>query len=283
LKKTSLGTQLWGPAGVGVWSTPAIDTKRNVLYVATGNSYTEPASVNSDAVLAMDLDTGKLRWSKQLLANDASVSNCHPPTGVARSETCPADQGPDYDFGNPPMMRTLPDGRTLIIIGQKSGDAWALDPDRQGQVVWHQAVAPSGTGGMLWGSAADDQQAYFPVTSRRGSEPIGLTAVKLNSGELAWHASPAVGSGAPDAVIPGVVFSGANTGTMYAYSTADGRMLWQFNTNQDFATVNGVAAKGGSLNGSGPVVSDGILYVPSGYADLGNGIRGNVLLAFGVE
>jgi polyvinyl alcohol dehydrogenase (cytochrome) len=254
-----------------------------VLYVATGNSYTEPASVNSDALLAMDLDTGKLRWSKQVLPNDASVSNCHPPAGVAKSETCPEDQGPDYDFGNPPMLRTLPDGRTLIVIGQKSGDAWALDPDRKGQVVWHQTVGPAGTGGMLWGSAADDQQAYFPVTSRRGSEPVGLTAVKLSNGELAWHASPAAGSGAPDAVIPGVVFSGANNGIMYAYSTVDGRMLWHFDTSQDFSTVNGVAAKGGSLNGSGPIVSGRMLYVPSGYADLGNGIRGNVLLAFGVE
>jgi polyvinyl alcohol dehydrogenase (cytochrome) len=283
-KKTSLGTQLWGPAGVGIWSTPAIDTKRNVLYVGTGNGYTAPVPATSDAVLAIDLDTGKLRWSRQLLANDASVSNCRPREGVAKSETCPEEEGPDYDFGNPPMLRTLPDGRTLIVIGQKSGDAWALDPDKQGEIVWHRKVGPTdGGGGMLWGSAADNEQAYFPVTSRQKTEPIGLAAVKLTTGELAWHASPAAGSAAPDAVIPGVVFSGANNGTMYAYSTTDGHMLWRFDTNKDFSTVNGVAARGGSLNGSGPVVSGGMLYVPSGYADLGGGIRGNVLLAFGAQ
>jgi polyvinyl alcohol dehydrogenase (cytochrome) len=284
VKKTSLGTQLWGPAGVGIWSTPAIDTKRKVLYVGTGNGYTAPVPATSDAVLAIALDTGKVLWSKQLLANDASVSNCRPREGVQKSETCPEDEGPDSDFGNPPMIRTLPGGRTLIVIGQKSGDAWALDPDRQGEVVWHRKVGPTeGGGGMLWGSAADNEQAYFPITSRQRTEPIGLAAVKLTTGELAWHASPAAGSGAPDAVIPGVVFSGANNGTMYAYSTIDGHMLWQFDTNKDFSTVNGVAAKGGSLNGSGPVVSGGMLYVPSGYADLGGGIRGNVLLAFGVQ
>jgi polyvinyl alcohol dehydrogenase (cytochrome) len=284
IKKTSLGTQLWGPAGVGIWSTPAIDTERNALYVGTGNGYTAPVGPNSDAVLALDLDTGKLLWSKQVLANDASVSNCRPAADGRKSETCPEDEGPDYDFGNPPMLRTLPDGRTLIVIGQKSGDAWALDPGRQGAIVWHRMVRPTeGSGGMLWGSALDDELAYFPVTSRQGSEPAGLAAVKLASGELVWHASPPVGSAAPDAVIPGVVFSGANTGMMYAYSTANGHMLWQFDTNKDFATVNGVAAKGGSLNGSGPAVSGGMLFIPSGYADLGGGIRGNVLLAFGVD
>jgi polyvinyl alcohol dehydrogenase (cytochrome) len=286
IKKTSLGTQLWGPAGVGIWSTPAIDSKRNVLYVGTGNGYTQPVGVTSDAVLAIQLDTGKLLWAKQVLADDASVSNCHPPAGTPKSETCPEDQGPDYDFGNPPILRTLADGRSLIVIGQKSGDAWALDPDKQGEVVWHRMVGRgpgAGGGGMLWGSAADNERAYFPVTSRPGNDPIGLAAVALANGELAWHASPAVGSGAPDAVIPGVVFSGANNGTMYAYSTTDGHMLWQFDTNKDFPTVNGVVAKGGSLNGAGPVVSAGMLYVPSGYADLGGGIRGNVLLAFGVK
>jgi polyvinyl alcohol dehydrogenase (cytochrome) len=283
IKKTSLGTQLWGPAGIAIWSTPAIDVKRSVLYVGTGNGYTQPVSAYSDAVLAIQLDTGKILWSRQMLANDASVSNCHPAAGTPKSETCPPDQGPDYDFGSPPMLLNLPGGRSLIVIGQKSGDAWALDPDKQGEIVWHRLVGrgpTAGGGGMLWGSAADNQRAYFPVTSRAGTEPIGLAAVNLVTGELAWHATPPVGSAAPDAVIPGVVFSGANNGNMYAYSTSDGHLLWQFDTAKEFPTVNGVPAKGGSLNGSGPVVSGGMLYVPSGYADLGGGMRGNVLLAF---
>ena len=283
-KKTSLGTQLWGPAGAGIWSSPAIDAKRKTIYVATGNSYTEPAGDTSDAVIALDLETGKRLWSKQVMAKDASVSNCHPAANETKSETCPEDLGPDYDFGNAPILRTLADGRTLIFIGQKSGDAWALDPAKQGAVVWQKMVGPEDkTGGMMWGSAADNQFAYFPVTARAGKQPIGLAAVKLSSGELAWRAGTPVGSGAPASVIPGVLFSGSSSGTIYAFSTADGKTLWQFDTAREFETVNGVAAKGGNMNGSGPVVAGGMLFVPSGYADLGGGVRGNVLLAFGSE
>ena len=288
--RTSLGTQLWAPAGAGVWSSPAIDVKRRALYVATGNSYTEPAVDTSDAVLAFGLDTGKRLWAKQLLAKDAYVRNCpgryRPNVPVEnKSETCPADLGPDVDFGNAPILRTLPGGRTLIIIGQKDGNAWALDPARSGDVVWQRMLGlglDNGGGGMMWGSAADDRLAYFPVT--RGGERLGLAALALANGEIAWRASPPVGSSAPATVIPGVIFSGSSAGTIYAYSTADGRVLWQSDTAQEFNTVNGVAAKGGAMNGSGPVVAGGMLFVPSGYSDLFGGRgRGNVLLAFGVE
>jgi polyvinyl alcohol dehydrogenase (cytochrome) len=80
-----------------------------------------------------------------------------------------------------------------------------------------------------------------------------------------------------------VLFFGSSTGTVYAYSTDDGKALWQFNTAREFETVNGVPANGGNLSSAGPVVADGMLFVPSGYSELGNGARGNVLLAFGVR
>ncbi len=290
LKKTSIGTQLWGPAGAGVWSSPAIDLKRRAVYVATGNSYTEPAVEASDAIVAFDLDTGKRLWINQVTANDSYVRDCpgkyRPNVPTAnKSETCPADLGPDMDFGNAPILRTLPDGRTLIVIGQKDGHAWALDPDKKGAVVWQRMVGlglDSGGGGMQWGSAADEKQAYFPVT--RAGPTLGLAAINLASGELAWRASPPIGSSAPATVIPGAVFSGSGSGTLYAYSTADGRELWNYNTAKEFTTVNGVAAKGGAMSGSGPVVAEGMVFVPSGYSDLfGGNQRGNVLLAFGVD
>jgi polyvinyl alcohol dehydrogenase (cytochrome) len=284
VKKTSKGTQLWGPAGAGVWSTPAIDLKRRMLFVGTGNAYTEPAADASDAVLAINIDTGKRGWAKQLLSKDAYVRDCRPAPGIERSETCPDNAGPDMDFGSGPMLRALPDGRTLVVIGQKSGDAWALDPDK-GDIVWHLMVGHglnNGGGGMQWGTAADDRMAYFPVTGR-GANPLGLAAVKLNSGELAWRASPPMGSSTPAAVIPGVIFSGASNGTMYAYDTQNGRAIWSFDTAKPFATVNGVQATGGTFNGSGPVVAGSMLFVPSGYSELGGGTRGNVLLAFGVQ
>jgi polyvinyl alcohol dehydrogenase (cytochrome) len=288
LKKTSKGTQLWGPAGAGVWSSPTVDLKRRAVYVATGNAYTEPAARESDAVIAFDLDSGRRRWANQVMANDSYVRDC---PGKYRplvpkdnkSETCPDDLGPDMDFGNAPILRVLPDGRTLIVIGQKDGHAWALDPDRQGAVVWSRQVGlgiDNGGGAIMWGSAADDRLGYFPVTGATRS--LGLAALQLATGALAWRASPPQGGAAPVTVIPGVVFFGSSAGTVYAYGTSDGKVLWQFDTAREFESVNGVRAKGGTINAAGPVVAGGLLFVPSGYSELGNGVRGNVLLAFGV-
>jgi polyvinyl alcohol dehydrogenase (cytochrome) len=288
LRKTSKGTQLWGPAGAGVWSSPTVDLKRRAVYVATGNAYTEPAARESDAVIAFDLDNGRRRWANQVMANDSYVRDC---PGKYRplvpkdnkSETCPDDLGPDMDFGNAPILRELPDGRTLIVIGQKDGHAWALDPDKQGAVVWSRQVGlglDNGGGAIMWGSAADDRLGYFPVTG--GTRSLGLAALQLATGMVAWRASPPQGGAAPVTVIPGVVFFGSSAGTMYAYGTSDGKVLWQFDTAREFEAVNGVPAKGGTINAAGPVVAGGLLFVPSGYSELGNGVRGNVLLAFGV-
>jgi polyvinyl alcohol dehydrogenase (cytochrome) len=287
-RKTSKGTQLWGPAGASVWSSPAIDLKRRAIYVSTGNAYTEPAAPGSDAVIAFDLDTGKRLWVSQMMANDAYVRDCpgkYRPNVPKdnKSETCPDQLGPDMDFGNAPILRTLADGRTLVVIGQKDGHAWALDVDRQGKVVWSPQIAlglETGGGAIMWGSAADDRFGYFPVT--RATQTLGLAAVRLATGDIAWRASPADGGAAPVTVIPGVVFFGSSAGMFYAYSTSDGKALWQFNTAREFDTVNGVAAKGGNINGAGPVVAGGMVFITSGYSELGNGARGNVLLAFGV-
>lgn len=284
-KVTSRGTQLWAPAGAGVWSSPTVDLRRRAVYVATGNGYTEPADEASDAVLAYDIDTGKRLWVKQVMANDAYVRDC---PGIYRpnvpkdnkSETCPDELGPDMDFGNAPILREF-GGKRYIVIGQKDGHAWGLDPDNKGIVVWSRQLGlgwENGGGGMMWGSAADDRLAYFPVT--RTDARLGLAAVNIATGEVAWRAKPPAGSGAPVTVIPGVVFLGSSTGTVYAYSTADGRVLWSFDTDRAFDTVNGVAAEGGNINAAGPVVAGGMVFVPSGYSDLGGGNRGNVLLAF---
>jgi polyvinyl alcohol dehydrogenase (cytochrome) len=289
LKKTVKGTQLWGPAGAGVWSSPSIDLSRRVVYVATGNGYTEPAAPGSDAVIAFDLDSGRRLWTKQVMAGDAYVRDCpgkyRPLVSTDnKSETCPDVLGPDMDFGNAPILRTLPGGRSLIVIGQKDGHAWALDPDKQGAVVWSRQVGlglDNGGGAIMWGSAADDRLAYFPIT--RAREPLGVAALRLQDGELAWRASPPDGGGAPVTVIPGVLFFGSSAGTVFAYSTTDGKALWQFDTARAFQTVNGVAANGGTINAAGPVVAGGMLFVPSGYSDLGIGARGNVLLAFGAR
>jgi polyvinyl alcohol dehydrogenase (cytochrome) len=284
------GTTRWGPSGAGVWASPAIDVKRRLVYGATGNNYTEPAQTTSDAVMAFSMDTGKVVWSKQLTPDDVFVVGC----GANPGPNCPEAAGPDFDFGNSPMLTTVA-GKDLIVIGQKSGIGWALDPDRQGAVVWeYRAARGSALGGMEFGSALDADNAYFPVADTNQPTAGELHAVKLASGERAWMAPPrpllcgerrrgcTPAILAAITVIPGVVFAGAQDGGLRAYSTTDGTVLWEFDTNREFATVNGVPAKGASINGPGPIVAGGMVFINSGYGALG-GRPGNVLLAFGVQ
>jgi polyvinyl alcohol dehydrogenase (cytochrome) len=223
LRKTRIGTQLWGPSGVAIWSAPTIDVSRKAVYVATGDAYTEPAPGTSDAVLAFSLTNGELLWSQQALPDDAWLLGCGVSASRApvtrkdakseRSENCPEKLGPDMDFGSSPILQPLSAGRTMLVIGQKNGMAWGLDPDRKGAVVWQRAVG----GGIQWGSAADDRLAYFPNP---------LTALDPATGKPVWQTRvPAQGDSA-DATpnrarqaaaittIPGVVFSGSTDGMM---------------------------------------------------------------------
>jgi len=286
--KNSKGTALWGPAGAAVWSAPTIDARRGALYIGTGNSYTGPAVKTSDSVIAMDLKSGKILWWNQATSEDAFLVGCRP-----GNENCPKELGPDFDFGNAPMLRSLPGGKRILVIGQKSGIVWGLDPDNDGKTVWQFKAGKGGAlGGIEWGSAADEQAAYIPVSDvlAAPNEAGGLFALKLATGEKIWS-TPAPklecnsGRGctgaqsAPVSVIPGVVFSGSIDGHMRAFSTVDGRIIWDFNTAREFETVNHVPAKGGSIDSAGPVIADGLLVTNSGYA-LWRGIPGNVLLAF---
>jgi polyvinyl alcohol dehydrogenase (cytochrome) len=290
-RKNTAGIQQWGPAGASVWSSPTIDLKREVLYVATGDAYTYPAADTSDAVVALDLRTGRIRWAAQATPRDAFIVSCEP---TARfRDNCPDTLGPDFDFGSSPILRTTGRGRDLLVIGQKSGIAWAFDPDRRGAVVWQQRVARgSAGGGVQWGASADDLHAYFPAADAfAGLTAGGLTAVDLESGSVVWRTEPPArtcsegrpcvqAQSAACTVIPGVVFSGTTSGVMRAYGADDGRILWEYDTVREYQTVNGVPGHGGAINGPGPVVVDGMLFMNSGYGQVGGGLSGNVLLAF---
>ena len=293
--KNSVGTTRWGPSGGGVWSSPTVDVKRKVVYAATGNMYTEPQQPTSDAIMAFDLDTGAVKWTSQVTAKDIFIVGCGGP-GAQNGANCPPaeDLGPDFDFGNAPILVKRPDGKDVIVAGQKSGVGWAFDPDKKGAVLWqYRAGKGSALGGLEFGSAVDATQAYFAVSDMLGGTPGGLHAVKLSNGERAWYTAPeppkcGTGRGCNNAilaaisVIPGVVFTGSNDGAVRGYSTKDGSLLWEYDTNRSFDTVNGVAAKGASISGPGPVIVGGMLYINSGYGALG-GRPGNVLLAFGIE
>jgi polyvinyl alcohol dehydrogenase (cytochrome) len=289
-KKNAQGGDMFGPAGASVWSAPTIDAKRNLLYVGTGNSYTDVETKASNAIVALDLDSGQIKWVSQQVAQDNYVMNCTNPG----KGNCPETLGDDYDFGASPILQTLPDGKRIILAGQKSGILYALNPDRKGELVWKVKLSPGGyLGGIQWGPAADDEQVYVAisdVTAGKDGTP-GLYAVRVTDGRKIW-ATPAPTpqcswgvAGCSHAqsqavtVIPGVVFSGSIDGHLRAYSTKDGSIIWDFDTARTYEAVNGMVANGGSLDTGGPTLVDGMLYVNSGYRLLA-GHAGNVLLAF---
>ena len=304
--KTKRGTPQFGPSGAGVWDAPTIDAKRKVMYVATGDNYSSPPTSLSDAVVALDLATGHVVWSKQTLPGDSYNSSC----GTDK-QNCPDEDGPDYDFGSSAVLTQLPDGRDVLLAGQKSGMVYALDPAKKGEILWQTRIAAplphvASSVGVLWGMATDGQKVYASTASSVRSAPTdprdtrrnildpklggGLTALRITDGAKLWYAQPipcAAGmpSGCSPAqsaavtAIPGVVFSGSNDGHLRAYSAEQGSILWDFNTARSFDTVNRIPAKGGSIDGPGVVIVNGTIFVNSGYSRFG-GMPGNVLLAF---
>ena len=137
-----------GPSGAPVWTTPAIDAKRNQLYIGTGENTSSPATHTSDAIIAYDLTTGAEKWIFQGTENDAFNMAC----GRRMGPNCPKERGPDFDFGASPVLTTTSAGVDLVLAGQKSGDVWALNPDN-GELVWHNRLSPgSALGGVHWAS-----------------------------------------------------------------------------------------------------------------------------------
>jgi polyvinyl alcohol dehydrogenase (cytochrome) len=300
-RKNARGTQLWGPSGGAIWSSPVIDEARNVLYVTTGNNYSDPPTATSDAFVAMNLETGRILWSHQVTARDAYVSACR----LTDKTNCPEVNGPDFDFAASPILVSLPNGRRALVAGHKSGNVYAVDPDREGARLWETRVGEGGSmGGVQWGSAADQQNVYVALsdlgrvmltytqfTDADRNRGGGMFALRLTDGARVWHTPPTPcdsrprcspsQSGAVSAV-PGAAFSGSLDGHIRAYASDTGKVVWDFDTVREYETVNGVPARGGSLDGPGPVIAGGMMFVNSGYT-VDGGIPGNVILAFSVD
>jgi polyvinyl alcohol dehydrogenase (cytochrome) len=258
--KNPKGIATMGPSGVGVWSAPTVDPKRGLLYVATGDNYSAPATELSDSIVALDLATGRAAWSKQMTTGDIFSGACS-----GSKEGC---TGPDFDFGSSVIPVTLPGGRELLLAGQKSGIVYAVDPNNKGEIVWQTRVGKGGTnGGVQWGMSTDGQFVYASVSDvlRKPQTSItdprrsivdpkqggGLTALRVADGSKLWYApSPPCLEGAPAGCnpsqpgavtgIPGVVFSGSGDGHVRGYSSEDGSVLWDFDTAREFETVNGI-------------------------------------------
>jgi polyvinyl alcohol dehydrogenase (cytochrome) len=299
--KNAKGTTMWGPSGAAVWASPTIDPRTRSVYVATGDSYSQPAAPMSDAIVAMDLDSGAIKWVYQATAGDAFNMAC---TATDRTN-CPQNEGPDHDFGQSPILIALPNGRRVLVAGQKSGVVHGLDPDDGGRKLWERKIGRGGElGGIEWGSASDGENVYVPLSDvtfkdktqlgRGGLDSSvvgGLFAIHPADGSVGWtsrssacsdRASCSPALSAPAALIPGVVFAGSLDGHLRAYATRDGSVLWDVDTAVEFPTVNSVAARGGSIDVGGPAIANGVVLTTSGYGTWG-GIRGNVLLAFSVD
>lgn len=282
--KNEIGTPMWGPSGASVWNTPTVDPKRKLIYFGTGNSFNEPAAATSDSIVAVDMETGKIRWHHQEIRDDAFVLGC-PDTSPAGNH-CPTKIGPDWDFGGSSIvLKTLPNGKDILIGSGKHGIAVAVDPDQQGKLVWRTKLygdtPPTADGLVIFGGGADSRYIYYPLQRPGG----GLTALDLATGKPAWTTPlKADGRGqiGPASVIPGAVFTGAWDGVLRAVDV-QGKVVWSFDTKRDFQTINGISAKGGSLGQAGAVIAGGKLFVASGYVGMQNGSAGNVILAFSAK
>jgi len=310
VRKNKADVQLSGPSGAAIWSSPTVDLDGGMVFVTTGDSYSDPVASTSDAFIAFDLKTGKLLWSRQMTSGDAFTVDCDFPDAIKAN--CPVANGPDFDFGSSAVLVSLGSGKRALIAGQKSGFVHAIDPDRDGEILWQRKIGAGGRiGGIQWGISADashvyaavsDAQITAPAPDDKGGRPSvfgiplmlkpdaggGLYALDLKTGEIAWKTphpgcnntpgcSPA--QSAATTAIPGVAFSGGLDGHLRAYDAQTGRIIWDTDTGRKFDTVNGVEANGGSLDGSGAVVVNSMLYVNSGYIFTGH-TPGNVLLAF---
>jgi len=282
--KNQLGVAMWGPSGASVWNTPTIDPKRKLIYFGTGNSFNEPAAATSDSIVAVDMATGKIRWHHQEIRGDAFALGC--PDTSPKGNHCPEKLGPDWDFGGASViLKTLPNGKDILVASGKHGIAVAVDPDQDGKLIWRTKLygdtPPTADGLVIFGGGADDRHVYYPLQRPGG----GLTALDLTTGKPTWTTpmnADGRGQIGPASVIPGMVFTGGWDGVLRAVDTR-GKLVWSFDTKREFQTINGIAGKGGSLGQAGPVIAGGKLFVASGYIGMQNGSAGNVILAFSAE
>ena len=321
LRTNSEGVQVKGPAGGAIWSAPTIDAKRGLVLVATGDSYTEAPTAGADAIIAFDMKTGARKWRTQVMEHDDYIVGC---VRRQHSTNCAPDPGPDYDFGAPPILFRLPTGRDVVLSGQKSGIAYGMEADTGRLLWKTKVGAGSTLGGIEWGMATDGRYLYAPNSDltllrdeelrAQGKTPSlqdrfytkpkpGLTALDPATGKVVWRVrspvsachwygdrSPGEGcypaNAAAATAMPGVVFSATLDGWLRAYDSRTGKVIWAFNaTAHSYDTVNGVKGQpGGSFDGSGPTIANGVVYMMSGYSGSSNvgGNGANVLLAFSV-
>lgn len=283
-----LGNPIYAPSGAPIWQAPSVDLERRVVYVGSGQNYTRPTSLTSDAVIAFDMDSGEILWAFQTTEEDQFVMGCGNPS----HPNCP-DPGPDLDIGAPIIATRLSNGEDIVVAATKGAEVFGLTPE--GELLWRTRVGRGGAlGGVHWGTTRIGDTLYVPVSDRGGrpgaGEAPGLHALDMKTGEVLWYAAAPArceegvracmdGYSAPASSAHDVVFAGALNGYLFAHDAATGEVLWEYNTAQDVDTVNAVEARGGALDATGPVLSGDYMIVNSGYATFGQ-IPGNAVLVF---
>lgn len=295
---SSVGTQQWGPSGAPIWTAAAIDEKRRLIYVGTGENTSHPATDTSDAILAIRMDDGSLAWKFQATPNDIFLTGC---MNVPDGPNCPPAYSinKDWDFGAGLMLAQKPDGSELVVAGQKNGVVWALDPDT-GELVWNTKVGPGGAmGGIHWGMAYDGRRLFAANNQSTGptadgNEP-GLHALDIETGNILWSylnqpdcsgtratdlpsCDRNYGMSAATLLVDGAVVQGSNDGFLRVFDAQRGEPIFTFDTAKAFTTVNGVEGKGGAIDNAVVIAANGMLLVQSGYGLMG--VPGNLLLAF---
>ncbi len=290
--ETSVGTDILAPSGAPIWNTPSVDLDAGMLYVGTGENYSSPAEGNSDAIIAFDLESGEKQWVFQATEGDAWNVACMMPDA---RYNCPEEDGPDYDFGASTMLVNTDKGR-ILIAGQKSGEAFGINP-ANGELLWRNRLGRGGIqAGIHFGMAAKDGVVFIPISDFDDGQEHelparpGVFAVDAITGEELWYrphddicgdrefCDPGVS--APATVIDAAVFAGGMDGLLRAYDPASGEVMWRFDTAAEFTALGDQVGQGGSIGGSaGPVIRDGMVYQTSGYGIYFH-MPGNVLLAF---
>ncbi len=302
LGTTGTGVRRYGPSGVPVWSVPTVDTQRKLLYISTGNQYTEPVVEESDAIVALDLETGRKRWIRnfapeQMGGQDVYHFGCEKWVDATRSSCSPVNpkgQG-DREFGAPVVLTRLSDGSEILLAGSKDGMLYALDPDRDGKLIWKQRLGRGGElGGIQFGVATDGTRAFIPISDVNADFKAdgALVAVDVKTGKTLWRVpgpldtctdKPVPCNNALTAAVTltsNIVFAGSIDGYLRAYQSGNGQLIWEYDTTQEVVGVNGLKGHGGSIGTAGPTITRTMLYQTSGYGGILAGMPGSVLLAF---
>ena len=291
------GAKQFGPSGASIWNTPSIDAKRHQLYVGTGDNYSSPPTPTSDAIVALDLATGRMKWVYQTRPNDAWNVAC----GTADKTLCPKEDGPDYDIGSGTVLASASNGHDYVLAGSKSGDVYAVDADT-GKLRWDTKVGRGGVlAGVYFGMAVSGDRVFAPVSDaddgKQHSEPArpGLYALDLKTGRYLWK-QPDTGAGcdkdrqrcmrgiaAPVTVTGNLLIDGGTDGWLHVRDTRTGAVLWSYDMAVPVRAVGGAIAKGGALfGGEEPQAYHGMLIVPSGNNFTGK-MPGNALLVFSAK